>query len=131
MLRIVLLLYLMFLPLQLNAHSPLEFSEPKNGAILKSFPKNLLLSFKAPAKLIRVSLNERDSIKNDSLFKSLFSSKKKMGNILNNDISQDFREKFVLTLPPLSTGHFIISWRAMSEDGHIIKGDFSFSIEEN
>ena len=131
MLRVGLFIFLMFLPLQLNAHSPLEYSEPKNGAILKSFPENILLSFKAPAKLIRVSLNEKESIKDESLFKGLFSSKNKMGNILNINISQDFNEKFVVKLPPLSTGHFIINWRAMSEDGHIIKGDFSFSIEEN
>ena len=131
MLRIGILLYLTLLPLQLNAHSPLEFSNPKNGAILKSFPENLILSFKAPAKLIKVILKEKDSTKNDSFFGGLFSSQKKMGNILNDDISQDFKEKFVLKLPLLSTGYFIINWRAMSEDGHIIKGDLSFSIEEN
>ena len=85
MIRVVLSLFFMYLPLQLNAHSPLEFSEPENGAILKSFPENILLSFKAPAKLIKVSLNEKDTKKIDSFFKSLFSSKKKMENILDNN----------------------------------------------
>ena len=131
MLRLVLSLFFILLPLQLNAHSPLEFSEPKNGAILKSSPEIILLSFKAPAKLIKVSLNEKDPKKIDSLFKGIFSSKKKMENILDNNKAQDFDEKFVLKLPPLSEGSFIIKWRALSEDGHIITGDFSFSVEEN
>jgi len=33
-----------------------------------------------------------------------------------------------ITLPPLPTGDFTASWRALSEDGHVIKGDFSFSV---
>ncbi|WP_353885772.1 copper resistance protein CopC [uncultured Microbacterium sp.] len=33
-----------------------------------------------------------------------------------------------ITLPPLPAGDFTASWRALSEDGHVIKGAFSFSV---
>ena len=33
-----------------------------------------------------------------------------------------------ITLPPLLAGDFTASWRALSEDGHVIKGGFSFSV---
>ncbi len=131
MLRIGILIILIILPLQLNAHSPLEFSEPKNGSVLNAIPESLLLSFKSPTKLIKVSLNGKDSKEKDTFFQGLFKSNKSMESVLNDQISTEFAEKFVLKLPPLSVGHFKVKWRAMSEDGHIVKGDFSFIIEEN
>ena len=131
MLRIGILIILIILPLQLNAHSPLVFSEPKNGSVLNAIPESLLLSFKSPTKLIKVSLNGKDSKENNTFFQGLFKSNKSMESMLNNQISTEFSEKFILKLPPLSVGYFTVKWRAMSEDGHILKGDFSFIIEEN
>ena len=131
MLRIGILIILIILPLQLNAHSPLEFSEPKNGSILNTIPESLLLSFKSPTKLIKVSLNGKYSKEKDTFFQGLFKSNKSMESVLNDQISEEFGVKFILKLPPLSVGYFKVKWRAMSEDGHILKGDFSFIIEEN
>ena len=131
MLRIGILIILIILPLQLNAHSPLVFSEPKNGSVLNAIPESLLLSFKSPTKLIKVSLNGKDSKEKSSFFQGLFKSNKSMESVLNDQISKEFAEKFILKLPPLSVGYFTVKWRAMSEDGHILKGDFSFIIEEN
>ena len=51
MFRIGILIILILLPLQLNAHSPLEFSIPENGALIDSAPNELILSFKSPRKV--------------------------------------------------------------------------------
>ena len=76
-------------------HSPLEFSEPKNGSVLNAIPESLLLSFKSPTKLIKVSLNGKDSKEKDTFFQGLFKSNKSMESVLNDQISTEFAEKFV------------------------------------
>ena len=131
MLRLGILVFLLVLPLHLYAHSPLESSEPKNGATLNSTPEKIFLVFKSPAKLIKVSLSEKTSVQTDSFFGGLFNSKKNKESWVIADISKQFAEEFILKLPPLSYGEFSVEWRAMSEDGHIIKGNFSFIINEN
>ena len=92
MFRIGILIILILLPLQLNAHSPLEFSIPKNGALIDSTPNEL---------------------------------------VLHKDISKELNLSHILTLPKLPPGKFIITWRAMGEDGHVLKGNISFEIRGN
>ena len=75
MFRIGILIILILLPLQLNAHSPLEFSIPKNGALIDSAPNELVLSFKSPAKLIKVKVAEKQSAEKSSFLKKFLGTK--------------------------------------------------------
>lgn len=36
----------------------------------------------------------------------------------------------VVVLPALSSGSFEVRWRALSADGHVIKGNFDFTVGE-
>ena len=131
MFRIGILIILILLPLQLNAHSPLEFSIPKNGALIDNAPNELVLSFKSPAKLIKVKVAEKQSAEKSSFFKKFLGTKQNNEYILHKDISKELNLSHILTLPELPPGKFIITWRAMGEDGHVLKGNISFEIQGN
>ena len=131
MFRIGILIILILLPLQLNAHSPLEFSIPKNGALIDNAPNELVLSFKSPAKLIKVKVAEKQSAEKSSFLKKFLGTKQNNEYILHKDISKELNLSHILTLPELPPGKFIITWRAMGEDGHVLKGNISFEIQGN
>ena len=131
MLRIGILIILTLLPLQLKAHSPLDFSIPKNGALIENAPNELVLSFKSPAKLIKVKVAEIQSTEKSSFLKKILGTKGNNEFILQQDISKELNLSHILTLPELPPGKFIITWRAMGEDGHILKGSISFEIQGN
>ena len=131
MFRIGILIILILLPLQLNAHSPLEFSIPKNGALIDSAPNELVLSFKSPAKLIKVKVAEKQSTEKSSFLKEFLGTKQNNEYVLQTDISKELNLSHILTLPELPPGKFIITWRAMGEDGHVLKGNISFEIQGN
>ena len=131
MFRIGILIILTLLPLQLNAHSPLEFSIPKNGALIDNAPNELVLSFKSPAKLIKVKVAEKQSTEKSSFLKKFLGTKQNNEYILHKDISKELNLSHILTLPELPPGKFIITWRAMGEDGHVLKGNISFEIQGN
>ena len=131
MLRIGILIILTILPLQLKAHSPLDFSIPKNGALIENAPSELVLSFKSPAKLIKVKVAEIQSTENSSFLKKILGTKEDNEFILQQDISKELNLSYRFTLPELPPGKFIITWRAMGEDGHILKGSISFEIQGN
>ena len=131
MFRIGILIILILLPLQLNAHSPLEFSIPKNGALIDNAPNELVLSFKSPAKLIKVKVAEKQSTEKSSFLKKFLGTKQNNEYILHKNISKELNLSHILTLPELPPGKFIITWRAMGEDGHVLKGNISFEIQGN
>jgi len=35
---------------------------------------------------------------------------------------------FVKPMAPLSTGRYTVSWRGVGDDGHVVRGDFGFSV---
>ena len=37
-------------------------------------------------------------------------------------------ERHMIPLPSLESGSYSLAWRAMGEDGHVIKGDLTFKI---
>ena len=47
---------LIFLPMTVDAHSPIVSSSPKNGETLGLPPTEMVMEFKSPAKLIKVDL---------------------------------------------------------------------------
>ena len=103
----------LFLSVSAQAHSPLQSVTPSDGAVLKAAPQTIEMRFRGRALLIRFQLvNAGDGTK-IGLGESHLMVK-----------SDEHR----ITLPPLHAGDYTASWRALSEDGHVIKGGFSFSV---
>ena len=40
-------------------------------------------------------------------------------------------ETHVIPLPEIASGGYQVKWRAMGEDGHVIKGDFVFTVDKD
>jgi hypothetical protein len=94
------------------AHAKLLSSSPADKAQLAQAPKSLELKFSETARLAMVKLS---------------SGGKEIP--LSVDKSAKADQSFSLTLPALSPGSYTVQWTAVaSDDGHVTKGSFSFSI---
>ena len=94
------------------AHSPLTSTNPSDGAAIAAAPDAIEMNFRGKARLIRFSLTAADG-----------------GEVaLGTDHLMVEASYHRVALPPIGAGGFTANWRAMSEDGHILKGDFSFRI---
>lgn len=103
----------LFLSISAQAHSPLQSVTPSDGAVLTAPPQAIEMRFRGGARLIRFQLvNAGDGTK--------------IG--LGESHLMVESDEHRIILPPLPAGDFTASWRALSEDGHVIKGGFSFSV---
>lgn len=110
------------------AHSPLTSMTPQDGSLLSKAPSQLELAFKSPAKLIKVEMIRLSGNSNISVFESLFADYEGDEIILDGDFLMKVTEEHVIGLPPLKNGHYLVMWRALGADGHVIKGNFSFKL---
>ena len=95
------------------AHSPLTSLVPADGAKLTTAPATIDMGFRDASRLIRFDLARDED-----------------GTTIDLDDAHLMVEAVdhVVALPPLAAGQYTASWRAMGEDGHVIKGRFSFTI---
>jgi len=42
--------------------------------------------------------------------------------------SEDPRQVFVNMDPPLPAGTYVVQWRCIADDGHVMRGDFTFEV---
>ena len=42
--------------------------------------------------------------------------------------AEDPKEVFVTMNPPLPAGTYVIQWRCIADDGHVMRGDFTFEV---
>ncbi len=125
----VFVLIVMF-PLKALSHSPLTSVNPSDGSNLRISPSSIVMKFKSPAKLIRLDLSLVNDEASSSFFKSLFDSANSELVPLEKDFLLQMGKRHEISLPLLKNGSYVASWRAMSVDGHVIKGEFSFQILE-
>ena len=93
------------------ADAELSASAPANCAMLKSAPENVTLNFSEPVRLTALSL-QKDSAAKQSL----------------GPLPTEALEEFVVAAPALEDGHYMVSWRALSEDTHVMTGEFMFMV---
>ena len=110
---------LTMLPTLVFGHSPLKSVDPIDKAVLTEAPTEYKMIFKSPAKLIKFEIlkqaEEKD--KNPSPLK------------LNYKPSKLWYESHVVKLPNITNGSYEVRWRAMGEDGHVLKGTLSFEVK--
>jgi len=126
-----LIFLLLFFPLSAFAHSPLTSLSPQDGASLGQSPSQIEMVFKLPAKLIKVEMRKLTTKRNGSFLRRLIGSREGDEVALRKDFLMKLAEKHFISVPSLTDGKYSVAWRAMGEDGHIIKGDFSFKVTGN
>ena len=122
---------LVIFPLMALSHSPLEKAIPANGAVLETPPAVYKMLFKSPAKLIKFDIFQKDENDNkkSSLLKSLFKNSNGKLIEINFKPSLVLSESHSIRLPEINHGSYEVRWRAVGEDGHVLKGILTFEIK--
>lgn len=110
--RIVAGIVLLLLASPAFSHSPLLSSSPTDGASVTALPEAFEMRFKDTARLVRFTLSGEAA-----------------GDIeLGGDHLMVEAQDHRIKLPILAADAYEVRWRAMSADGHIIKGGLTFDI---
>ena len=129
--RIIAVFTLVVFPIMAIAHSPLQKANPTNGAVLETPPTEYKMLFKSPAKLIKFEIFQKvqNNNKKSSSLKGLF--KKSDGKLIeiNYKPSLVLSESHLIKLPKINFGSYEVRWRAMGEDGHVLKGILTFEVK--
>ena len=111
-----------------HAHSPVGFVIPKDGSVIKQAPEKMEIVFTAPAKLIKLEFSRVISVEKSSLIGGLLGSEELEAIDLDESHLMKEAKRHLINMPTLDVGFYKTTWRALSEDGHAIKGEFSFQI---
>ena len=115
MVKIFLSFLFILIPALSFSHSQLIEIIPKNNVIYTKSPTEIKLKFRSEVKLVRADLNNISN-KDKKIKLDLTSFKKRS-------------KEFTIPIPSISLGKYNISWRALSTDGHIIKGRSKFEVK--
>ena len=125
------ILVLLFVTKVAGAHSPVAYVIPQDEAIIKESPETMEIAFTGPSKLIKVKLYRLAPNEGASLVSGLFGEARQEEIALSDVQFMEENKRHLIGLPRLTDGKYEAAWRAISEDGHTIKGDFSFEISPN
>ena len=128
MLKNFLLTMLIIIPIAANAHSPLSSSSPQDGETLDAPPIEIVMDFKSPAKLIKVELKKSKNKQGNSFLGGLFGGDDGEPVALGESFLMSMNKRQIIPMPSLGAGDYLLSWRAMGEDGHVIKGELTFKV---
>ena len=124
-----LLTMLIIIPIAANAHSPLSSSSPQDGETLDAPPIEIVMDFKSPAKLIKVELKKSNNKQGNSFLGGLFGGDDGEPVALGESFLMSMNKRQIIPMPSLGAGDYLLSWRAIGEDGHVIKGELTFKAD--
>ena len=129
--RIIAVFTLVVFPIMAIAHSPLQKANPANGAVLETPPTEYKMLFKSPAKLIKFEIFQKgnNDNKKSSLLKNLFKNSDRKLIDINYKPLLVLSESHSIKLPNINVGSYEVHWRAMGEDGHVLKGILTFEVK--
>jgi methionine-rich copper-binding protein CopC len=95
------------------AHAHLQQSLPSDGSVVRSAPAELVLRFSEPAQLTALAIEQEGG------------AKQKLA-----PPSGQPQARIVVPLPLLTPGRYVVSWRALSADGHVVPGQVHFTLTQ-
>jgi hypothetical protein len=108
----IVLMTMAFTSASVLAHTSLTSSTPSDNAMLMKSPETLALRFGAPVRLVSLEVVNA----NNEAVAFAFAPTMEASNT------------FSYELPPLLPSTYSASWTIMGDDGHKMKGDFSFMV---
>src|SRR5919202_4021191 len=106
---------LLLMPAIVYAHAQLLHTEPANGAVMAQPPERVRLFFSEP-------------IERDFFALEVYTQNRVRVDRRDAQIAPDNVTVLEVSLPRLAAGTYTVSWRALSIDGHVVNGTFSFSV---
>lgn len=95
------------------AHATLVASWPESEGVIGQEELSVMLQFNKPVRLLKLVLTNDHGDET-----RLLTALQKTGQKTSNH-----------ALPPLSAGHYVISWMAMGKDTHKLKGEWAFTVK--
>ena len=93
------------------AHAHLEKASPADGSTIATAPQSVVLEFSEPARLATLWIT-RDG-----------GSRRKLA-----PLPQQPRQRIAVALPDLAPGTYVVSWRVVGADGHVVPGQIRFTL---
>lgn len=94
-----------------SAHAHLEKAVPANGGVLSGTPGNVVLTFSEPARLTACWL-QKDA-----------GPKQKLSGLATAPA-----QEVSVPVPQLQAGSYVLSWRVVGDDGHVLPGELHFTV---
>lgn len=94
-----------------QAHAHLEQAVPADNSVTGSAPTALVLHFSESTRLTALTIQKDGGPRQ---------------KLAPPDKSQP---KITVPLPALTPGHYTVSWRALSADGHVVPGQLRFTFK--
>lgn len=94
-----------------QAHAVLRESVPVNGSVVTTPPSQVVLRLSEVARLTAAWI-----ARNGAARRSL------------HPLPATTAVETTLRMPALAPGRYVVSWRALSADGHIVPGQISFTV---
>ncbi|MBO6918313.1 MAG: copper resistance protein CopC [Rhizobiaceae bacterium] len=95
-----------------NAHSPLTSSVPSTSQTVPAAFDSFQFTFGESAKLVKITIQTEAGAKTEL-------------DLSNNSTPQ---KEHIVKSEPLAPGFYTVYWRALSNDGHPIKGSIPFKV---
>lgn len=93
------------------AHPHLQKAMPANDSSVSVAPSNVVLTFSEAAKLTACWIQKTDG------------PKQKI-----TGLAEASAQQVSVPIPQLDTGTYVLSWRALGADGHVVPGQIRFTV---
>jgi methionine-rich copper-binding protein CopC len=93
------------------AHTELSSSLPADKAMLHAAPTDVTLRFSEPVRLTMLSIQKKGDAKRDL-----------------GPLPKETSAQFAAMPPTLDAGDYVVTWRALSDDAHVMTGEFTFTV---
>jgi methionine-rich copper-binding protein CopC len=94
-----------------HAHAHLQKSSPADNSVITTLPSNLVLNFSEAARLTALSI-QKGSESQQSL----------------KPLPTTAAQQISVPLPALTPGTYLVNWRVVSDDGHVMAGTLHFTL---
>jgi methionine-rich copper-binding protein CopC len=101
---------LVMLGVTASAHAHLQKSSPADNSVITASPSNLVLDFSEAARLTALSIQKGSE------------SPQKL------NLPTTAAQQISVPLPQLTPGTYSVSWRVLSDDGHMMSGVLHFTL---
>jgi methionine-rich copper-binding protein CopC len=104
---------LALLPAGAQAHAHLERAVPADGSVLHAAPARVVLTFSEAARLTVLWIAPVGGARQKITALPAVSA-----------------AEISVALPPLTPGRYVLSWRVVGRDGHVVPGELHFTLSE-
>jgi len=96
-----------------QAHAHLQTAVPADGSVISAPPATIVLSFSEPARLTALWIQKDGG------------PKQKLGSLPSEPA-----RRISVAMPHLAPGSYVVSWRVVGPDSHVVPGQIRFTLSD-